>query len=78
MGLMVDEPCRNPSVGLATKARAYKVPGQNDICVPVSWPCIKYTIRGKVVTSPSSGCGESCKSMFAHDSSVHQSVSTTH
>jgi len=28
---------------------------QNDIWVLVSWPCIDYTIRGKVVASPKSG-----------------------
>jgi len=35
----------------------------------------KNTIRGKVVASPSSGRVESCESMFAHDSSMHQKCS---
>jgi hypothetical protein len=55
MGLMVDEPCHNPSVGLATKARAYKVLGQNDIWVLVPWLGIEYIIRGNMVTSPKFG-----------------------
>jgi hypothetical protein len=54
------------------------VPGQNDIWVLVPWPCIKYTIKGKVVPSPSLKRGESCEFMFAHGSSMHWSVPTTH
>ncbi len=30
------------------------VPGQNDIWVLVPWPCMEYTLRGKVVASPKS------------------------
>jgi hypothetical protein len=45
------------------------VPGQNDIWVLIVWPAAKYTIRGKVVASPSPGCGESCESEFAYGSS---------
>ncbi len=51
------------------------VPRQNDIWVLALWPGTKITIRGKVVASPSSGHGESCESMFAHGSSVHQKCS---
>jgi hypothetical protein len=53
------------------------VPGQNDIWVLVSWLGIEYTIRRKVVASQSPGRGESCESMFACGSSVHQNVLCT-
>jgi hypothetical protein len=48
------------------------IPGQNAIWMWASWRGTKYTIRGKVVASPSSGCVESCEfceSEFARDSS---------
>ncbi len=48
---------------------------QNDIWVLVSWLGIDNIIRGKVVISPSLGHGESCESMFACDSYVHQKCS---
>jgi hypothetical protein len=34
--------------------------GENVIWMWTSWRGTNYTIRGKVVTSPSPGCGESC------------------
>jgi len=52
--------------------------GQNDIWVLASWPGIENTVRGKVVVPPSLGCGESCESMFARGSFVHQKCPTTH
>ncbi len=45
---------------------------QNDIWVLVPWPCTYTIIRAKVVVFPSPGRGESCESMFAYGSSVHQ------
>jgi hypothetical protein len=45
------------------------VSGQNDIWVLVLWLNTKYIIRGKVVASPSLGCGEYCEFEFAHGSS---------
>jgi hypothetical protein len=48
---------------------------QNDIWVPIPWLGIEYTIRGKVVASPSLIHGESCESMFAHGLSMHQKCS---
>jgi hypothetical protein len=45
---------------------------QNDIWVLVLWPGTKYTIRGKVVVSPSPSRGEYCESVFARGSSVDQ------
>ncbi len=55
------------------------IPKQNDIWVLVPWPSIEYTIRGKVRgrwwLPPNSGRGESCESMFARGSSVHQKCS---
>jgi hypothetical protein len=54
------------------------VPGQNDIWVLAPWPCTKYTIRGKEGDGfPSSGHNESCESVFARGSSVHQRCSST-
>jgi hypothetical protein len=35
--------------------RPFENPRQNDIWVPVPWPSIEYTIRGKVVASLKSG-----------------------
>ncbi len=51
------------------------VSGQNDIWVQATWPSTKNIIRGKVLGSLNSGHGESCKSVFAHGSSVHQKFS---
>jgi hypothetical protein len=34
------------------------------IWMPTPWRVTEYTIRGKVVTSPSPGCGESCVSVL--------------
>jgi hypothetical protein len=48
---------------------------ENDIWVLALWSCIENTIRGKVVASPSPGCGESYESMFVHGSSMHQKCS---
>jgi hypothetical protein len=48
------------------------VPTQNDIWVQALWPSTKNTIMGKVVVSPSIGHGESCESVYAHGSSMHQ------
>jgi len=39
------------------------------------WLGIENTIRGKVVASPGLGHGESCESIFAYDSFVHQRCS---
>jgi hypothetical protein len=47
----------------------------NDIWVLAPWPGTDNAIRGKVVASLSSGCGESCESVFACGSSVHQKCS---
>ncbi len=52
------------------------LPRQNDIWVLVPWLGIEYTIRGKVVASFNPGRGESCESVFARGSSMHQSVPT--
>ncbi len=41
------------------------VPGQNAIWMWASWRATKYIIRGKVISSPSPGHGESCESEFA-------------
>jgi hypothetical protein len=49
--------------------------GQNDIWVQAQWACIDNTIRGKMVAPPSPSCGESCESVFAHASLVHQKCS---
>jgi hypothetical protein len=49
-----------------------KIPGQNAIWVLVPWPNTEYTIRGKVVASPTPGHGESCEFVFACGSSMHQ------
>jgi hypothetical protein len=49
--------------------------GQNDIWVLLPWPMKKNTIRRKVMASPSPGCGESYKFMFAHGLFVHQNYS---
>jgi hypothetical protein len=38
------------------------VPRQNAIWMGASWRCTKYTVRGKVVVSPSLGHGGSCES----------------
>jgi hypothetical protein len=48
---------------------------QNDIWVLALWPCTENTIRGKVVASQSLGHGESCESVFARGSSMHQKCS---
>jgi hypothetical protein len=48
---------------------------QLDIWVLAQWPGIENTIRGRWWLSSSPGCGEfyeSCESMFAHGSSIHQ------
>jgi hypothetical protein len=50
-------------------------PGQNDIWVHAPWPNIENTIRGRWWLPPSSGYGESCESMFACGSSMHQKCS---
>jgi hypothetical protein len=44
-------------------------PKQNVIWMWALWKGTKYTIRGKVVDSPSPGDGESCESEVAHGSS---------
>jgi hypothetical protein len=41
----------------------------------VLWPSTNYTIRGKVVASPSLGHGESCESVFARGLFMHQKFS---
>jgi hypothetical protein len=46
--------------------------GRSDIWVLAFWPSTKNTIKGKVVASPSLNCGQSCESMFASGSSMHQ------
>jgi hypothetical protein len=48
------------------------VPGQNAIWMWALWKGMEYTIRGKVVASPSPGCGESCESESTRGSSSHQ------
>jgi hypothetical protein len=50
-------------------------PTQNVIWVLVPWLGIEYTIRGRWWLPPSLGRGESCESMFARGSSVHQKCS---
>jgi hypothetical protein len=52
----------------------FGVPRQNGIWVLVPLPCTKYTIMGKVVASPNSGCGESCESVFVCCLSCTKSV----
>jgi hypothetical protein len=49
-----------------------KVPKQNGIWVLAMWPSTNNTIRGKWWLPPSMGYGESCESVFAHGSFVHQ------
>jgi hypothetical protein len=49
--------------------------GQNDIWMLAPWLGIENNIKGKVVTSPSLGCSESCESVFARGSSVHRKCS---
>jgi hypothetical protein len=49
--------------------------GQNDIWVLVPWPRTEYTIRGRWWLPPRSSRGESCESVFAHGSSMHQKCS---
>ncbi len=49
-----------------------RVPRQNDIWVLASWLDIENTIMGK---PPSMGCAESCESVFAYGSFVHQKCS---
>jgi hypothetical protein len=66
-----------PQSGVAT----FRIPnlgvlGQNDIWVLALWPGTKNTIRGKVVLPSSSGRADSCESVFAHGSSVHQKCSS--
>jgi len=56
----------------------FGVPRQNDIWVPVAWLGTKYTIRVKVVASPSSNRGESYESVFVRGSFMHQIASTMH
>jgi hypothetical protein len=41
------------------------------------WLVTENTIRGKVVASPSSSRGESCESVYAHGSFVHQKCSNS-
>ncbi len=48
---------------------------QNDIWVQAPCPAIENTIRGRWQFPLSLGDGESCESMFAHGSSVHQKCS---
>jgi hypothetical protein len=50
---------------------------QNDIWMLVMWPSVEYTIRGKLVASPSPGRGESCESMLARCESMHQKCSNS-
>ncbi len=74
MGL---QSCKSPNFGNFGTFN-WKVPGQNDIWVHAPWLNIENIIRGKVVASPSLGCGEFCEScefMFAHGLSVHQKCS---
>jgi len=68
MGL---QSCRSPNFG-NFKTPNLGVPRKNDIWVQALWLDIKNIIRGKVVVSPSLGCGESCESVFACDLFVHQ------
>jgi len=51
------------------------VTGQNDIWMQPLWLIIENTIREKVMTSPSSGHGESCEFVYACDLSMHQKCS---
>jgi len=44
----------------------------------IMWPGTKYIIKGKVMASSSLSCDEFYEFVIAHDSSMHQSVSTTH
>jgi len=75
--VMGPQSCGNPNYGnfgIPTWESLY----QNDIWVLVLWLDTKYTIRGKVVASPSLGYGESCEFVFACGSFVHQSVVSMH
>jgi hypothetical protein len=45
---------------------------QNDIWMQAMWPSTDNTIRGKWWLSPSPGHGESCESVFARGSFMHQ------
>jgi len=49
--------------------------GQNDNWVHAPWPSTKNTIKGKVWLPPNPGRGESCGSVFACGSSMHQKCS---
>jgi hypothetical protein len=51
--VMCPQSCENPNFG--NQDSHLGVPIQNDIWVLVSWPCTKYTIRGKVAASLKSG-----------------------
>jgi hypothetical protein len=42
-----------------------EVSGQDDISMQPLWLIIENTIKGKVVPSPSLGCGESCEFVYA-------------
>jgi hypothetical protein len=55
---------RSPNIG-----NNLRVPKQNAISMWGLWRGIEYTIRGKVVASPSLGCGEFYESEFACASS---------
>ncbi len=58
-----------------SKVTGVWISGQNDIWVDALWLGTKNTIKGKVMASPSLGHDESCKSMYAHGSSMHQKCS---
>jgi len=51
---------------------------QNAIWRWASWRGTKYIIRGKVVASPSPGCGESCESELPVARPSTKNVSTMH
>jgi hypothetical protein len=75
--------CHNPSLGLATKERACKGAGQ-EWSLGITFHSLRivgeceemnpHTPKwgGRWWLPPSSGCGESCESVFAHGSYVHQ------
>ncbi len=71
--LMGFQSCGSPNFG-NFKTPSLGIPKQNDIWVQGLWPGTKNTIRG-MVASLKLRCGESCESVFARGSSMHQKCS---
>jgi hypothetical protein len=66
--------CKNPNFE-NFRTPNLRVPGQNDIWLLAPWPSLENITRGKVVVSPNSNCDESCESVFARASFMHQKCS---